>query len=162
MAEPARIEYKVDNEAVTQQQAIEAGIYSRHLPAAGDREETIELYSHPNLYKVIYPERRPPFAVILQRHAQEYGNIDCEIWSPRRPLPDHTRQFDAWLFARGAELIMHTHCSEDASGRLSQETQYSADGSFIAAYGYHYDGNKLVRVIELDRNGHPIAQQEIG
>ncbi len=153
-------QYRIDHRIVSEQEAKQEGVYSIYWLDDNGHTQHIHMLDGDQLYKIIYCHQQPPFDTLIQQHRNQHPGVDCECWS----TPEHAAQgpqFRATLYDGRGRPLGKALRQEDNEGRLLWEIEYTRDDQFITHTRYHYTGDRLTKVQELDIDGNQISEMEL-
>jgi hypothetical protein len=153
--------FKIDNRTVTEDEAVESGIYSIYLLSDDDLIDRIEMVNKGDIFKVAYPDRERPFDDALENHFKTYPKVDLEIWEKKELEENNIFRYRAYLYDSEGTEILVKDCFLDSEGLLVKEKELDDDLEISCEFEYLYENGKLSKIFEFDSDGKKVSEQDL-
>ena len=156
-----KITYRVDGREVNEKDAVREGIYSKYYYLHDKSIDKIEMINMGNIFKVVYPQREPPFDNVFERHFEQYPETTIQININEQNTQDGGYNYRTYIYSAQKELLYIKDCYENSSDNLVKEIELDNAGNILVIYMYYYnDEGNLIKIIELDGNNNIVGEQE--
>lgn len=162
MNDYSRIEFVIDEEAVSEEEAKKSAFYSKDYFNDKDQRVKVEVYQQNELCAVQYYRITEPYEKILERHGMEYPHITASI----ARVDDETEEghmCKMYAYDEG-KLTAIVACYSDKKGNPLRDDEFDLkdENRIIISTLYHYDEDgELCLLEELNEDGVVVGRNEI-